>query len=266
MLKYSYLITSLAFSLVLAAGAGCDDNNDNNSRVDGSAGTGGSGGTFGDGGGGLGGGGSGGAGQDGGFTVDAAGDASGDASTTPLADPAAAGVMLEANNGEIAAGQQATARATSAAVKSFGQQMVTDHTAANQRLLALLQRVGISPTDSPQRQMLAMQAQSTLDLLWTRTGAAFDTAYIQSQVLMHQQVLNLLDTVLIPGAQNAELKAELTTTRATVAAHLAAAQALQGADGGAGDAGSDAAVDGGTADSGGDAGAGDAAVDAGTGG
>jgi hypothetical protein len=49
---------------------------------------------------------------------------------------------------------------------------------------------------------------------------------------MHTDALMLLDQVLIPSAQSAALKAELTTMRAAVAMHLANARSLQATDGG----------------------------------
>jgi putative membrane protein len=47
-------------------------------------------------------------------------------------------------------------------------------------------------------------------------------------VAYHQAVLDAIDQTLIPGAQNAELKALLEQTRPAVAAHLEHARRLQG--------------------------------------
>lgn len=38
-------------------------------------------------------------------------------------------------------------------------------------------------------------------------GTAFDKAYVDHEVAYHQQVIDALDKILIPGATNAELKA-----------------------------------------------------------
>jgi putative membrane protein len=270
----SRLAWLICLGAVAALPASCSDDNNNIVRLDGSAGIADGGGTGGfsgaDGSAGADGGGA----RDGsvqdGNLADGAGDGAldgaQDGSTMPLSDPAAAvGVMLEANNGEIAAGAQALARAQASAVRDFAMMMISDHTDANQRLAMLAQNLGIMPVDSPQRRTLAMMAQAALDQLWQTSGAAFDMAYVQSQVVMHQQVLQLLDNVLIPGAQNMQLKTELMAARMTVAMHLAAAQALLARDGGAGaDGASDAAVDGGSVDGGGDSGADSAATDAST--
>ena len=42
-------------------------------------------------------------------------------------------------------------------------------------------------------------------------GAAFDQAYVDNEVAYHKQVNGALETLLIPSAQNAELKSLLET-------------------------------------------------------
>jgi putative membrane protein len=59
------------------------------------------------------------------------------------------------------------------------------------------------------------------------SGAAFDSAYIASEVTYHQELLDGINNALIPNAQNAELKALLEQTRPAVEAHLKHAQELQ---------------------------------------
>ena len=58
-------------------------------------------------------------------------------------------------------------------------------------------------------------------------GAAFDRAYIEHEIAYHQQVLDALDKTLIPGAQNAELKALLVKVRPAFVAHLDHAKMVQ---------------------------------------
>lgn len=80
----------------------------------------------------------------------------------------------------------------------------------------------------------------TSNTLWAAVPTAFDLEGASSRVTMHMTVLNPLDTVWIPGAQNAALDANREAERMTVANHLAEAQALVGAL--TGDGGVDAAV------------------------
>jgi putative membrane protein len=58
-------------------------------------------------------------------------------------------------------------------------------------------------------------------------GAAFDKAYVDHEVVYHQQVIDAIDKTLIPSAQNAELKALLVKVRPAFIAHLDHAKHLQ---------------------------------------
>jgi putative membrane protein len=257
-------------ALLCLAAAGvtsCDDDNNLNCPDGGRAGAGaGSGG----GGGGGGGGSDGGAGTSGGGGTGAdaaadAGDAGTDADAGPvvLNDGQIAGVMIEANAGEVHAGDIALGRTKTAPVRAFANMMITDHTMANRSLDMLLDAQNLLASDSPVRRTLGMQAVQALNNLWAASPTAFDAAYADSQVMMHMMVLSLLDTTLIPQAQNAALKAALMTARTTVAGHLAAAQALKAslsADGGA-DGATDGTADGVEAGDAAATEAGDAAAD-----
>jgi putative membrane protein len=63
--------------------------------------------------------------------------------------------------------------------------------------------------------------------LKTLTGAAFDKAYVDHEVVYHEQVLEAVDKVLIPNAANAELKALLVQVRPAFVAHLEHAKRIQ---------------------------------------
>jgi putative membrane protein len=60
------------------------------------------------------------------------------------------------------------------------------------------------------------------------SGTAFDRAYVEHEVQYHQAVLDARDKTLIPGAQNADLRALLQKVRPVIAAHLERAQRVQG--------------------------------------
>ena len=58
-------------------------------------------------------------------------------------------------------------------------------------------------------------------------GPAFDRAYVDQEVVYHEQVIAALDTTLIPNARNAELKTLLVQVRPAFVAHLQHARHLQ---------------------------------------
>ena len=77
-------------------------------------------------------------------------------------------------------------------------------------------------------------AERGLDVDWRQGDmrqlpfqAEFDAAYVAHEVAYHQQVIEAIDGVLIPGAANAELKALLVKVRPAFDAHLEHAQHLQ---------------------------------------
>jgi putative membrane protein len=246
----------LAVVAIAALGvAACDDDDDNkNCLVDGGAGRDGGAGTTADAAAGSGGGGS--AGSDA-AVADGADAADAADAAVMLTDPQIAGVMVTANSGEVDAGFVADSRTRTAAVRTFANMMIADHTMANQALVTVLDAQNLLAADSPARRALQIQASQTLSDLWAAPAAGFDLAYADSQIAMHMMVLSLLDSTLIPQATNAALKTALMSARATVAAHLAEAQALRAAltaDGGTTDGATDGtggaadAADGATAD------------------
>ena len=157
------------------------------------------------------------------------------ASVTPQApaapavtDPQIAAIVVAANQVDIDAGELAKERATDPRVKEFAQRMITDHTGVNQAAGELVGRLGVTPEANPTSEQLTRDGEAKLAELRGQSGAAFDRAYVDNEVAYHQAVLDAIDQTLIPGAQNAELKALLEQTRPAVAAHLEHARQLQG--------------------------------------
>jgi putative membrane protein len=152
--------------------------------------------------------------------------------TTPpppaaITDPQIAKIVVTANSGDSAAGELAKTKGTDKDVKAFGQRMVTDHGAVNKEAVALVTKLNVTPEESDASRSMASDAQSNMTALQGQSGAAFDKAYIDHEVTMHQQVLDALDNQLIPNAQNADLKALLQKVRPAIAAHLESAKTIQ---------------------------------------
>jgi putative membrane protein len=149
------------------------------------------------------------------------------ATTPSLGDPQIAHVAVTANSIDSAAGAAARTKARNAQVRDFAQQMVRDHGAVNKQAVALAQRLNVTPADNDVSRQLQQGAEQSRTDLGGKTGAEFDRAYIDHEVQYHQTVLDALDKTLIPGAQNAELKALLQQVRPNVAAHLERARSIQ---------------------------------------
>ncbi len=182
-------------------------------------------------------------------------------------DPEIIQVMATVDQGEIADGQMGQKMAKSSQVKAYARELVTDHSkslsqdkalakAANVQLMSSTGTTGTtSNADSAnkagaassagtsgasgQMSPVAMQLQTmhqqTAERLRGLQGAAFDTAFINAQVMGHQQVLQLLQS---SGTvtQNTKLSTHIATATKDVQEHLDRAQKIQSslASGGSG--------------------------------
>ena len=144
-------------------------------------------------------------------------------------DPQIAAIVVAANQADIDAGKLAESKTHSKAVQAFAQRMVTDHTSVNQAAVSLVQKLGVTPQANPTSDSLKQGGEANIANLQKLQGAQFDRAYVDHEVSYHDQVIDALDKTLIPGAQNAELKALLVKVRPAFVAHLDHAKHVQAA-------------------------------------
>lgn len=142
-------------------------------------------------------------------------------------DAQIAAIVTAANDDDIDAGKMAEKQTKNADVKTFAKQMVTDHTAVNKEAKELCKKLKVKPAENETSKALKKQGKDAMALLKKMKGAEFDKAYVDHEVAFHQQVLDTIDNVLVPNAQNAELKDMIVKTRPTIAEHLQHAKMLQ---------------------------------------
>ena len=104
--------------------------------------------------------------------------------------------------------------------------MVRDHQAVNDKALALVKKLHVTPEDNATSQSLVSQADTERADLGKLSGKAFDKAYVDNEVAFHKTVDNALETTLIPSASNSELKSLLQTGLKIFAGHLQHAEHL----------------------------------------
>ncbi len=126
-------------------------------------------------------------------------------------DPQIANIAYTAGALDVAAGKQALKMSHNAAVRDFAQEMVRDHTAVNDKALALVKKLHVTPEPNPTSAALTKAADSERAKLSHLKGAAFDREYINNEVAYHKTVNAALSSTLIPSAKNAELKSLLET-------------------------------------------------------
>jgi putative membrane protein len=154
--------------------------------------------------------------------------ASSDAASAPaLSDANIAAIVVAANTIDIKAGKLAEKKSDNAEVKGFGEMMVRDHEAVNKQAKDLVTKLGVTPVDNDLSKKLKSDAAKTYSSLKSKKGAEFDRAYVDNEVAYHQAVISVIDTMLIPAAQNAELKALLQQVLPAFVAHLEHAKEVQ---------------------------------------
>lgn len=142
-------------------------------------------------------------------------------------DPQIVGIVVAADQIDIDYAKLAMSRAKDTRVKDFAQQMITDHTNVQQSVFGLAAKLKVTPADSETSNSLKMQAQQMMEKLRGLKGKEFEKAYIDNEVAYHQAVINATKSVLIPSAQNPELKSALQGAEPLFEGHLQHAQRVQ---------------------------------------
>jgi putative membrane protein len=141
-------------------------------------------------------------------------------------DPQIAHIAYTAGNLDVEAGKQALKISHNAAVRAFAEEMVRDHSAVNDKALALVKKLHVTPEANDTSAALTKAADAERAKLGKLTGAAFDRAYIDGEVAFHKTVNGALKSTLIPSAHNAELKSLLETGLTLFSEHQAHAEHL----------------------------------------
>jgi putative membrane protein len=126
-------------------------------------------------------------------------------------DPQIAHIAYTAGQLDIEAAQQALNKSQNKDVRAFATDMERDHKAVNDKALALVKKLNVTPEDNDTSKALSKQAADKRAELAKLNGAAFDKAYIDNEVTYHKTVNNALQNTLIPSANNSELKDLLAT-------------------------------------------------------
>lgn len=126
-------------------------------------------------------------------------------------DAQIAHIAYTAGDLDIKAAELALQKSTTESVRAFANDMVRDHKAVNDKALALVKKLNVTPEDNDTSKSLAKQADEKRAELAKLSGAAFDKAYVDNEVAYHKTVNGALATTLIPSASNGELKNLLET-------------------------------------------------------
>lgn len=141
-------------------------------------------------------------------------------------DPQIAHIAYTAGQIDVAAAEQALQKSKNKEVRQFAETMKRDHSAVNDKALALVKKLGVTPEDNATSQSLAKGAKLKEAELAKLDGADFDRAYIANEIAYHRTVNGALKETLIPAAHNEELKSLLEAGLALFGEHQKHAEHL----------------------------------------
>ena len=126
---------------------------------------------------------------------------------------------IEGNFAEVQMGELAQKNGQSPEVKSFGEMLQSDHSAANEKALDAAMELGVKTPQAPN----AAQKQA-YDRMAKMTGAAFDKAFAQHMVADHKKDIAEYRT----EAKRSDVAGKYAAdTLPTLRKHLETAQSLQ---------------------------------------
>lgn len=135
-------------------------------------------------------------------------------------DPQIAHIAYTAGVLDVTAAKQAISKSKNKEVIAFAQDMVRDHEAVNKQALELVKKLKVTPEDNDTSKSLSKAAADKQVELAKLSGDAYDKAYVANEVAYHKTVNGALETLLIPSANNAELKSLLQTGLKIFQGHL----------------------------------------------
>ena len=139
--------------------------------------------------------------------------------TPKLNDLEIAHIAYTAGSIDIRYAHLALALSEDQEVRNFAELMIRDHTAVNNKALALVQKLQITPQDNAMSQQLNQQAKQIREELSQLRGKELAKRYAANELGYHQTVNNVVEHTFIPNAQNPELKALLTAALQTFKVH-----------------------------------------------
>jgi putative membrane protein len=143
--------------------------------------------------------------------IGGAADAQGTNSSTKPNDAQIAHIAYTAGLADIANARQALKKSKNKDIRAFAQEMLRDHKAVNDKALALVKKLKVTPQDNATSKAIAKSQADKRAEMAKLKGKAFDKAYADNEVAYHKTVNGALQSTLIPSATNPELKSLLET-------------------------------------------------------
>ena len=137
------------------------------------------------------------------------------------------GLLAAVDEHQVRMADEAQARSEQPAVQEFAEQLGRDHGLDLERSRDVARDLGVTPAESAEVQALRSRGESELARLLELEGEAFDSAFLAALVQDHEELLEVIDVRLLPGASSPAVKEHLESARSHIARHLDDARRLQ---------------------------------------
>lgn len=138
---------------------------------------------------------------------------------TAMNDTSIVTELAQADMAEVQQAKSALQQTKNPAVRALAQRLQSDHAAHLRQLRTLATKISVTMPDST-----SVPAAPELE---GKTGAAFDSAFVQHAIDDHQKDIDKLQNTMLPAAQSADLKSLIRTTVPKLQSHLALAQTTE---------------------------------------
>jgi putative membrane protein len=152
---------------------------------------------------------------------------SGEAIAAEHTDGHIAACVAAATKVEINQATEALKRSKDSRVRDLAQRLLADHTSFERDEQSLASSTGIVPMPDEKSDTRAAKGEIATTSLGLVNEGDFDKSFLDTTIKEQQDLLDTLDTRLVPDARNADLKAMLERTRSKVADDLAAARTIK---------------------------------------
>lgn len=130
------------------------------------------------------------------------------------------------DDGELQMAELAKKNASSPEVKQLATAIANEHQKSMTKIRDVQGKAKIQLVPNDVTTELKDQTAQKMSVLRGKSGKDFDRYYVDTQVRMHQQVLDVIDERMMPGAQSGQVKSTLSTLRDKVHDHLSKSKSL----------------------------------------
>ena len=135
--------------------------------------------------------------------------------------------MNVTNTAEIQLARMAAKKATSPDVKKMAEKLAVEHSKNREQVRALAQKLGASMTPAAGGDVTTSDSAAVPSDLQEKSGAEFDRAFLQHQVMDHESNIQKIQNQMLPSVQDPQVKMYLQRTLADMQGHLASLKEVQ---------------------------------------